>query len=162
MALARASVSVIAGSEAHCNMCHSATREDIRRWGEAMQAVEAECFAHRGASAEERIECLKDVPNDPDSTFSPARLGLYSAAVTHKALRGLFEPGYVPQEDIESEWEEESQDERYLNFKNQAAMPMRGRPLTESEFSMVKRWVLSGMQGLDEAMDEVEADENAS
>jgi len=145
MTAARRSIALIAGSEAHCNHCHDATQEDIQRWGERMQAVEKECFARKSASAEDRIECLKDVPNDPKSSFS--------AAVTHKAIRGLFEPDFDPA--LRAETGESSQNERYLSFKNQAAMPMRGQPMSEDEFAVVKRWVLDGMPKLSEAMAEL-------
>lgn len=144
IALARQAVGFLAGAQGRCTTCHTATRSDIARWGEAMQAVERDCLAPGlELSPGERIACLSDDPSDPESWFSATKLGLYAAGARHAELRALF----AQSEDGEA---------RYGQFELQAAMPSGGPGLTEEQFATVKSWVLGGMRGLDEAISDPE------
>jgi hypothetical protein len=143
--LARKAFNVIAGNDARCNRCHTAGRDDIVRWGEAMKTMEERCLAPGLAlSAAERIDCLRDDPSDPTSGWSADKLGLYSGGADLSQLKGLFQEAYP------DDWEA-----RHAEFVSQAAMPLgSARGFTESDFTTIKSWVLRGMPGLDEVLSE--------
>ena len=144
--LAKKAVTLIAGNDAHCTSCHTAGRDDIRRWGAAMAAVEADCLSpDLGLTAAERIACLRDAPEEAASGTSATKLGLYSAAAALPVFADLFREAYG----------EEAWQARYDAFKRSAAMPaFGGEGLTAAEFATVKRWVLAGLPKLDEVLDE--------
>ncbi len=140
VALAKQAVALIAGDDAHCNSCHTASAQDIRRWGAAMRSVESSCLAPTlSLSNAERVACLSDVPSSPTSTFSARKLGLYTADVTHASIHGLFDTGAAGAA-------------RYAALKDAAAMPKSGTALTEAQFATVKKWTLAGMPALDEVL----------
>ncbi len=144
--LARRAVNVIAGNSARCNQCHTASRDDIRRWGEAMKAVEDACLSPElELTAAQRLDCLRDDPSDPTSGWSAGKLGLYSAGARLSQLKSLFQEAFG-----EDEWQ--AQYDEFLAF---AAMPVGSmRGFSESDFTTVKNWALKGMPGLDEVLSE--------
>jgi hypothetical protein len=142
LAMAREAIGVIAGADAHCNSCHTASKQDIRRWGTAMQALDHDCFVPE-LTREQRIQCLSA---DPDShEFSAGKLGLYAGAARLSQFKDLFVPaaGATPADEA-----------AYAEFKLHAAMPTSDsfEAMSEAQFAKVKRWVLAGMPALDEAM----------
>jgi hypothetical protein len=137
LAMAKAAVKLIAGSQAHCNTCHTASKADMRRWGAAMQAVETSCLSPSlTLTPEQRVACISDDPTDSTASFSASKLGFYAAAATHAEIKNLF-----------------GASDRYTTFQQQAAMPAgAGTALTEPEFASVKKWVLAGMPALDDVL----------
>jgi len=133
VAQARAATTLV---KSRCSSCHTASKADIRRWGEALTAVENQCLSPSlTLTAAERVACLRD-----GATFTEAKLGFYAAASTHTALRTLFEQGGPA---------------LYETFEQQASMPPINATtprLTEAEFASLKTWVLAGMPALDEAL----------
>jgi hypothetical protein len=137
LALGRAAVDLIAGEHAHCNLCHTASRDDVKRWGTAMQGIAHDCFSTQMSDAE-RVACMSDAPTEPSSSFSATKLGLFAAGAS--ALEPLFR----------------SADPTGARFKalKSAAMPAGTHVpgWTADEFTTVKTWVLSGMPGFDELL----------
>ena len=130
---ARAAVALIAGQQAHCNQCHTASKTDIKRWGATMKSIEDNCLSPTlTLTNEQRIACLKD-----GDDFSPAKLGLYAAGAKTSQFATLFG----------------SDAQGLQDFQDSAGMPLGdATPMTEAQFTSVKKWVLGGMAGLDEAL----------
>ena len=129
-----------------CSTCHTAGKVEIRRWGQAMQAVRAACLAPElPLTKAERIACLRSDPADPASAFSEGKLGFYAAATSHASFRGLFE----------------GQPEAHAALEADAAMPplfaTAAPRYTEAELATLEGWVLAGMPALDEAMTDTSA-----
>src|SRR5262245_60128463 len=75
LALARTARGYIAASNARCTSCHTASREDITRWGTAMKAVEAACLSPSlSLTPLQRVECLRETPSDPESGATATKL----------------------------------------------------------------------------------------
>jgi hypothetical protein len=142
LAMAREAINVIAGTNAHCNMCHTASKQDIKRWGTAMQAVDRDCFVPE-LTREQRIQCLSADPGSHE--FSAGKLGLYAAAARLAQFKDLFVP---------AEGGTAADAEAYNEFKLHAAMPTSDafESMSDAQFAKVKQWVLAGMPALDEAM----------
>ena len=130
---ARTAVSLLAGAQAHCNQCHTASKQDIQRWGAQMKEVEDTCLSPSlSLTSEQRIECLKE-----DGFFSAGKLGLYAAGVKTAQFATLFGNDTAALAD----------------FRDSAGMPLGGEnSLTEQQFASVKKWVLAGMPALDVAL----------
>ncbi len=140
LALAKEILDLLGGSKGKCNSCHSAAPEKVRSWGNAMISVEEQCFAPPGLSSVQRVDCMRTAPSDPQSAFSPRKLGLYAAGTRAPEMIDLFNAAYG-----------DAGPTKHTQFHNQARMPRSGAPLTDEEFTKVKGWVLRGMPMLDEA-----------
>lgn len=134
LALATQVLTLLGGPSGKCKNCHTATPDNIRAWGKAMQAVDAACFAPTTLTAAQRVDCLRDTPTDPASAFSPHKLGLYAAGASFPQFGTIF-PASA----------------QYASFRQQAGMPRGAAPLTAAQFTLVKGWVLRGMPQLDQA-----------
>src|SRR5690349_11784879 len=78
ISMARAAIAVIAGAQAKCNQCHTASKTDVLRWGQAMQNIENTCLSPSlTLTPEQRVLCLRENPTDPASAFTAGKLGLY-------------------------------------------------------------------------------------
>lgn len=130
---ARAAVALLSGAQAHCNGCHTASKQDIQRWGAQMKAIEETCLSPTlTLTTEQRIACLKE-----DGSFSAGRLGLYAAGAKTAQFTTLFG----------------SDTAGLTDFQESAGMPLgEATPLTEQQFASVKKWVLAGMPALDVAL----------
>ena len=137
LALAKSAVAIVAGADGHCNKCHTASRNDILRWGQSMIQVELDCFRSE-LTPEGRVSCLSSNPSDPEARFTASRLGFYSAATKYNAFRELFTQA--------------GQSERFDALQS-AAMPSSDfvPAISEQDFLTIQRWVFGGMRGLDEA-----------
>ena len=140
LAEAREILALLNGPDGKCKSCHSAAPADIRKWGNAMNAVEDTCFKPEGLTPQQRIDCMRNDPGDPFSFFNAGKLGLYSAGTEEAAIVDLFKAAYG------ETWEQE-----HTTFHVQARMPRNNNPLTSAEFAKVKAWVLRGMPQLDQA-----------
>jgi hypothetical protein len=143
--LAKKAVALVAGTGARCNTCHTAGREEIRRWGASLRAVEDGCLASTlTLTPAERLACLREEPTDA-SGYTASKLGFYAAGAALPQFEDLFKQAYSSEE-----WQA-----KYEAFKEQAAMPAFGQPgFTADQFATVKSWILRGMPKLDDVLDE--------
>jgi hypothetical protein len=134
IAAAKAAVALIAGANAHCNACHTASKADITRWGATMKSLEDNCLSPTlPLTNDQRVACLKD----DTGAFVPAKLGLYAAGARTAQFAGYF-----------------ANPTDYQDFQDASAMPMGTDvpALTDAQFQSIKTWVLNGMPALDIAM----------
>lgn len=143
--LARSAVKSIAGANARCTACHTASRDDIRRWGESMKKIEDTCLSpDLTLTAAERIACLREEPAVEASGYSATKLGLYAAGVGLPEMEALFTQAYPS-----------AAAEKYAEIKSQAAMPVGSMPaISAADFATIKKWVLKGMPALETVMTE--------
>jgi hypothetical protein len=146
IALAKNAIKSIAGANAKCTQCHTAGKDDVKRWGAAMKTIEDACLSSTlTLTAKERIACLRIDSADPDSGYSAEKLGLYAAAATHTSMKELFAQAYG----------DAGADAQYSEFKVQAGMPIGNMPgINETDFAVIKQWVMKGMPAIDTVMDE--------
>src|SRR5262245_22199458 len=89
--LAKSAVNLLDGVGAKCNSCHTAGKSSILRWGAALKDIETSCFDPASTmTAADRVNCLRDDPSDPTSTFSADKLGLYAAGAGLQQFSDLF------------------------------------------------------------------------
>ncbi|MFO0738975.1 MAG: hypothetical protein U0270_23975 [Labilithrix sp.] len=134
--LAQDAKDVISGKNAHCNQCHTASRSDVRRWADNMFNVAYSCFNNPPLGPADQVACMSDDKNNPQATFSPARLGLFAAG------GALLQDTFMKADPTGARWSA---------FQN-AAMPAGdGVPaMTADEFQKVVNWVFRGMPGFNE------------
>jgi len=142
LTLARKSVGILTGANGRCNTCHTAGKEEIRRWGTTMKRVEDECLSRSvPLTAAERVACMQG----SNTAVTAAELGLYSAGVTQPEFEGLYRQAFPA-----NEWQG-----RYDAFKRSARMPVgSAAPLSAEDFGTVKAWALRGMPKLDDVLGE--------
>jgi hypothetical protein len=142
LAQARKVVALLSGPNGTCNRCHTAAKEDIRRWGTQMKTIEDTCLSPTlTLTPAQRVACLSDDPADPLSTFSAGKVGLYAAGARLDGLKSLFGTDAAGQG-------------QYQMFVRSVAMPMGDAvaPLSDADFQTVRTWALAGMPALDEAL----------
>jgi hypothetical protein len=140
--LARRSVAILTGDTGRCNTCHTAGKEEIRRWGTTMKRVEDSCLGPSVAmNATQRVTCMQGT----NANITASDLGLYAAGVTQPEFENLYRQAYPA-----SEWQS-----RYDALKRSAKMPAGGQPpLSAADFTTVKTWALRGMPKLDDVLGE--------
>ena len=147
--LAKKSVALLQGDDASlengkCNGCHTAGKNDIKRWGAAFTAIDHACLDPSSSlTAAQRIDCLRKDPTNPASPFSARKLGLYAAGASGADFEALFKAAYPA-----DQWSQ-----RFKDFKTKAAMPAFNRPgLTAAELATVKKWAQRGLPKLDDVL----------
>jgi hypothetical protein len=142
--LATNAVKLLDGPGAKCNSCHTAGKQDIQRWGAALQSVESSCLSPTlTMTAAQRISCLREDPTDDTSGFSAEKLGLYAAGAALQQFSDLFQQAFPA-----DQWQA-----KFADFKTQAAMPAMNQPgMAADQFATIKTWVLKGMPKLDDVM----------
>lgn len=141
LALAGQVLTLLGGPNGKCRGCHSASPEKIRSWGQAMQAVDAACFAPAALTPMQRVNCMRSTPSSA-SPFSARKLGLYAAGTALAQMSNVFQGAFPA-----SQWADS-----YAAFQQQAAMPRGRTPMSAADFAKVKGWVLRGMPQLDQAI----------
>jgi hypothetical protein len=132
---AKAAQDVIFGKNAHCKGCHN--RDDVRKWSTATFDVAQRCFSQATPlTPAQRIACLSDDPTNPQSSFSPKKMGVFAAGGAF--LANAFQAA-------------DPSGERLRKFQA-ASMPLGGGDgFTSQEFITVVNWMLSGMPAFNEA-----------
>jgi hypothetical protein len=131
-------VNMLAGKAGRCNQCHTAGKEDLVRWGQAMISVEVECMRKEGLTPAQRVACLSNDPNDPEASFSAHHLGFFAAANESQRFKDLF---------TQAEATARLDSWRFAKMPASDSMP----GLSGEEFEKLQKWVFRGMKGLDEA-----------
>jgi hypothetical protein len=144
LAFAKQVLTLLGGPNGKCRGCHTATPENIRTWGKAMIAVDAACFAPAALTPAQRIDCMRGVPSNPSSAFSPRKLGLYAAGATLPQMENVFTDAFPGSPSQASA--------RFTAFKQQVSMPRNRTPIAAADFAKIKTWVLRGMPQLDQAI----------
>lgn len=142
LAAAKQVLALLGGPNGKCRGCHTATPENIRSWGKAMQSVDAACFAPSSLTAAQRVDCLRTTPSNPASSFSPRKLGLYAAGASLPQMENIFAAAFPASQ----------ASARFATFQQQAGMPRNRTPMSAADFAKVKSWVLRGMPQLDQAI----------
>ena len=134
LALAKQILAMVGGPQGKCVQCHAAAPADVKRWGTAMQAVDAACIAPANLTASQRVACLRDATG-----FTAHKLGLYAAGATLPQFSTVFQ-GAFP-----------TDASQFKTFTQQVGMPKVGAPFSANDFATIKGWVLRGMPQLDNA-----------
>jgi hypothetical protein len=130
LADAKKVLALTGGPNGKCHSCHTATPDDVRRWGTAMQSVDTACFVPANLTDAQRVACLQAAGGQ----YSSHKLGLYAAFLKETQFSSLF-----------------SSPADAAALVSQAYMPRMGNGFAANELALIKDWVLRGMPQLDNA-----------
>jgi hypothetical protein len=147
--LAKQAIALLQGAhpdqqDGTCNSCHTAGKDDIKRWGAAFTALDRACLdPSLTLTAMQRVDCLRKDPTNPASPFTPRKLGLYAAGAGGADFEALFKAAFPA-----ADWQQ-----KFKDFKTKAAMPAGNQPgLTAAQFATVKKWAQRGLPRLDDVL----------
>ncbi|RMG19331.1 MAG: lamin tail domain-containing protein [Deltaproteobacteria bacterium] len=133
-----------------CAECHSVSKNGLRDWLDLTRNAWSECGLDRDpkslteAEARAAIDCMRTDPNDPETPFAAAKLGVLAAGVQYGPFRDLFRKAYG------DDWLP-----RYMRFKARVSMPKGNHPkLSQKEFATVVKWMERGLNDLDTVIEE--------
>lgn len=137
-----------------CAECHSVSRGGLRRWLDYTEhawdtcGLSGDISEMRMAEAREAINCLRTDPEDEDSVFAAANLGILSTGVQYGPFRTLFQNGYRGDAWLRA----------YIQFKSRVGMPKGSHPkLSQREFAVVQKWFQEDLVAIDEVIQEAPA-----
>ena len=140
-----AQASSLMGQDAskNCDSCHSLSRSWLRGWETQTQAAISACFTNltptTQAEALAIVACLREDTADPQSRFTPSKLGVYSTAGTLDWFRYVFDLAYGAEGATQLGF-----------FQDETLMPRGGvPPYTQEEFDIVAEWFARGLPQLD-------------
>src|SRR4051794_34178154 len=113
LAVAKQILTLLGGPSGKCKSCHTATPENVRTWGTAMEALDAACFAPPALTSMQRVDCMRTTPSDPSSAFTAHKLGLYAAGGPLADMQALFDDAFPAATAATA----------FATFRQQAAMP---------------------------------------
>jgi hypothetical protein len=138
-ALAKQVEALLVGPQGKCKNCHSITRQTVRDWAEAMQAIDTACFRAPGLTPVQRVDCLRVDPGSSASPFSAHKLGLYATAARSPQFAQLFHDAYGVEQGRSL----------HLAFAKKVGMPLNGTPLPADDVAAIKSWVLRGTPAIE-------------
>jgi hypothetical protein len=136
--------------------CHSINPLTLRQWNQELTSALA--FLSSGASKEEKINYLRQDPQNPSTGFTPERIGVMAAGV-HFALGAQVSKDRHPQTYAEGQMFAElfrGQDALYSELRDEMLMPVLPEyaRLSATEYETVLTWFKKGMPKLDDIMHE--------
>lgn len=149
----------VQGSSQRCAQCHNVNLGQLNEWMWTTLGTSAACFlrpsdmppSRDGApdagdrpqmTAIDRVNCLRENPQDPRSPFALSKMGFYAAGTHTKFFTDLFQEAYGAQ------WEPE-----YQRFKATMQMPMGGSNLIpEADFDQMMAWIKKGMPAVEDLL----------
>ncbi len=128
------------GSSGRCASCHTVGLFTLNRWQRAADMVFWSCLdpdnGGRTRTALDRVNCLRVDPANPQSEFSPGKLGIYAAGSHLAVFSDLFQQAYPA-----AEWQQ-----KYAAFKASVQMPEHGaNVLSPDDFEAVRSWMQKNM-----------------
>lgn len=133
-----------------CAECHSVSRSGLRRWLDDTERAWRDCDLDANPDemsqedARRAVDCMRVVPEDPESVFAAERLGILVTGVQYAQFRDLFQKAYG------DAWLPE-----YAQFKARVGMPKGNyAELTPTEFATVLKWFQNDLDGLDAVLQE--------
>jgi hypothetical protein len=142
----------IEGAVENCNHCHGLTPQSLRDWlAQGNQAL-AKCRVGTAVTdplkARGMVDCLRVLPSDPLSDFTPSKLGPYTTAAHLAWFEYLFQLAYGT-----------GAPAVYQTFKDRVSMPRGEFPLLDqAEFDLVGEYFARGLPLLDELLPEPDPD----
>jgi len=122
-----------------CAECHPISRFGLTEWqGRTTAALAAgldlseDPDEYTQEKAVELVNFMRKVPENPDSVFAAARLGVFTAGVQFPYFRKLFEKAFGAQGAVQ-----------YAGFVARVSMPKGSHPpFTAEEFATLVKWVV--------------------
>jgi hypothetical protein len=88
------------------------------------------------------VDCMRILPSDPNSDFSPTKLGIYTTAAHLPWFEYVFQLAYGTNAPVV-----------YQNFKDRVSMPRGGLPLMDqAQFDLVGEYFARGLPLLDDLL----------
>jgi hypothetical protein len=134
------------GGAQSCNSCHGMTRQHLRYWRALTDTAMSSCLTDLAVtsqqSAQQMIDCLRAMPNVPDSDFSVQHAGIAAAAARLPWFQYTFTKAYGA-----------GGADALASFINQVAMPKDPvTPLTQAQFDIVAEYFARGLPQLDSVL----------
>ncbi len=91
-------------------------------------------------TAKDIVACLRLMPTEPDSIYTPSKAGIYAAAAHLGWFQDTFKQAFDGDANADT-WAIE-----YGRFKNRVSMPKGNHPrFAQAEFDIVAEWVIRGL-----------------
>ena len=141
---------VSGASTTSCNGCHSLTRQQLRNWRVLSDTAMTTCLTDLAISSRESartmIECIRSMPELPQSDFQAKKLGIYSSATHLGWFNVAVHYGY-----------DGGGTGTMLGTElvTTAGMPRSGGsavPLSQAQFDVVAEWFVRGLPRLEQTL----------
>ncbi|HWU85800.1 MAG TPA: hypothetical protein VN253_00890 [Kofleriaceae bacterium] len=136
-------------STTSCNGCHNLTRQQLRNWralsDTAMSACLTDLTLSSRESARTMIQCLRAMPDLPQSDFQAKKLGIYASAAHLPWFDVAIDYGYGASTGAMLATE----------LVKTAGMPRSGGaavPLSQAQFDVVAEWFVRGLPMLEQTL----------
>ncbi|MGE0173859.1 MAG: hypothetical protein AB7T49_13765 [Oligoflexales bacterium] len=123
-----------------CSECHEIDIFNVREWINKSANLMRICFFGGErlplsdlSDAATKINCMRKDRKDPNSDFSPGKMGFQAAFAHTDFYKGFFKQAYP------TDWEG-----KYAQFREQAGMPKNREPLSLEDAEVLKSWVDKG------------------
>ena len=130
-----------------CQTCHGMTRQRISYWRALSDTAMSNCLTDLSLatqeSAQKTLDCIRAMPELPQSDFMAKKLGVYATAVRLPWFKFAFWRAYG-----------DAGDAQYTAFQDAVAMPKTSEApqLTQEQFDIVAEWFARGIPMLDESL----------
>jgi hypothetical protein len=133
-----------------CSECHSVSKSGLKRWRELTDEAWDDCGLRQDASdmsqeeALNAVNCLRIDPEDTDSVFEAAKLGILTTGVQYTDFRRVFQTAYG------DNWLK-----HYSQFKARVGMPKGSHPkLSQKEYATLLKWFDEDLTELDNVLED--------
>jgi len=136
----------VADTSENCDRCHGITRQTMRYWRALGDTALSTCLTDLevtdGAAARAMIDCLREVPDEPDARFKAQKLGVYAVGAHLPWFGHLFELAYGDEAEA-----------RHQQFVDELGMPRGNLPrIGQDGFDLVAEYFARGLPLLDDKL----------
>jgi len=132
-----------------CLECHSVSRSGLRRWLTLTDDAWNKCKLDQDpgnmsqADAKKSVDCLRVDPEDDNSVFEAAKLGILTTGAQYTDFRKLFQKAYGADGWLRP----------YVSFKARVGMPKGSHPkLSQKEYATLIKWFKEDLTKLNDVL----------
>lgn len=140
-----------------CSECHSVSKNGLKHWRSLTTEANSKCGLDvdpetmTQQEALKAVDCLRAVPEDPDSVFAADKVGILATGARHGYFRELFRKAFDA--DL---WLV-----KYIQFKQRVSMP-KGTytAISEFEHAVLLKWFDTNLTHLNDVIEDPPAPAN--
>ncbi len=138
----------VPNAQQQCNRCHDVNQATLKKWAADYKSAVA-FLSDNSKSVDERINYMRRDPNDPTSTFAPAKLG-FLAAGSHFGGSAAVDATRTPVTYKDAQMLKTlfaGRDDDYAKFRTNTLMPIEPEydRLSAGEFDAIATWIEKGL-----------------
>ena len=141
----------VPNAQQQCNRCHDVNQATLKKWSGDYKTTIA-FLSDESKSIDTRINYLRRDPNDPTSTFAPAKLG-FLAAGSHFGGSAAVDATRTPTTYKHAQMLKKlfaGKDDEFAKFRTNTLMPIEPEydRLSAAEYNSIATWLDKGMPQL--------------